>query len=49
MQLMRAAARTVFIDFKPTRVIAAVLHRGVIAFLTLCARQMNDWANIFFL
>ncbi|OGO41318.1 MAG: hypothetical protein A2Z49_12995 [Chloroflexi bacterium RBG_19FT_COMBO_56_12] len=44
---MLAAARTIFVQFHTARVIAAVLLGGVIAFLTLGAGQVNDWADVF--
>jgi hypothetical protein len=46
---MGLAARTIFLHFDSTRVIAAVLFRGVISFFTLGASQGDDWANTFFL
>jgi len=49
MQLVRAAAWTVFLHFKPTRIIPAVLDGGVITFFTLNASQMDHWSDVFFL
>jgi hypothetical protein len=49
MQPVYTTAWAIFLHFKATWVIAAVLYRGVIAFLTLGASQVNDWSDIFFL
>ncbi len=47
VQGVLAAARAVFLHFKSTRVIAAVLFRDVISFFTLGTRQRNYRTNIF--
>jgi tryptophan-rich sensory protein len=49
MQLVLAAARAVFVHFQAVRVVAAILNRGVIPLLALCAGEINHWADIFFL
>jgi len=47
MQGVLAAARAVFLQFHPPRVVAAVLLSCIIPFLTLGASQGNDRTNVF--
>ena len=47
MHAMHTATRAILLHFQTARVVSAVLNRGVIAFLTLGASQVNDWANNF--
>jgi hypothetical protein len=46
---MLAAMRAVFIHFQAVRIVAAILNRGVIPLLALCASEVNYRADIFFL
>jgi hypothetical protein len=48
VQPMTAAARTVFIELHPARVVAAVFLGRVITFLTLRASQVDGRADVFF-
>jgi len=47
MLCMLPAARTIFVELQPVRIIVAVLLRRVVSLLTFTALQCNDRADIF--
>jgi hypothetical protein len=47
MQTVRAAARTVFLEFHAPRVIAAILLGNIVPFFALRAGKNNNRADIF--
>jgi hypothetical protein len=49
MQRMLAAARTIFIELQPVRVVATIFLCGIVSLLTIVALQRNDGANTFLL
>jgi prepilin-type processing-associated H-X9-DG protein len=46
---MLLATRTVFIEFQPIGIVAAILFGGVISLLAFAALQRDDRANVLFL
>jgi pterin-4a-carbinolamine dehydratase len=47
MQGVLAATTAKFVEFKPIRIVAAVLFCGVVTFLAFVASQVNHHPNIF--
>jgi len=47
MHGMLTAARAKLLEFKPIRIIAAILFGGVISILAIAALKRNNRANVF--